>query len=123
MGWINCYPYASVIIVNEGEYEAYKEILSSFTGLLAVTKGAEGAVLFENKITVASIKPPHMKPIDTSGAGDCFAAALSLCLMEGKPYGEALAFACAAGALVTQKIGTQPAMPNRLEIEKLSSAF
>lgn len=116
-------PYASVIIVNEGEYEAYTEILSSFTGLLAVTKGAEGAVLFENKITVASIKPPYMKPIDTTGAGDCFAAALSISLMEGKSYGEALAFACAAGALVTQKIGTQPAMPNRLEIEKLSGAF
>ena len=109
--------------MNEGEYQAYAETLSSYTGLLAVTKGAEGAVLFKNKITVASIKPPQMKAIDTTGAGDCFAAALSISLMEGKSYEEALAFACAAGALVTQKVGTQPAMPSRPEIEKLSSIF
>jgi sugar/nucleoside kinase (ribokinase family) len=43
--------------------------------------------------------------------------------MEGKSYEEALEFACAAGALVTQKVGTQPAMPSRPEIEKLSSTF
>lgn len=116
-------PYASVIIVNEGEYQAYKETLRSYTGLLAVTHGAQGAVLIKNNIVLASVKPPHMNAIDTTGAGDCFAAALSISLMEGKSYEEALEFACAAGALVTQKVGTQPAMPSRPEIEKLSSTF
>jgi len=38
-------PHASLIIVNEGEYAAYKEALGSYEGMIAITLGAKGAKL------------------------------------------------------------------------------
>ena len=41
----------------------------------------------------------------------------SVALLEGRPESEALAFACAAGALATTRPGAQTALPWRAEVE------
>lgn len=110
-------PHASLIIVNEGEYKAYKKALSSYEGLLAITLGAKGAKLLQNGNTIAGAQPPQVQVIDTTGAGDCFAAALTVALMEEQAPDEALQFACNVGALTTTKLGTQAATPSRAEVE------
>jgi len=46
-GLENLLPYASLIIVNKGEYEGYKEALSTYAGLLAITLGSKGAKLMQ----------------------------------------------------------------------------
>ena len=111
--------YADLIIVNEGEYKAYKETLKPYAGLLAITLGGAGARLLENGKVIEEAKPPKVDVVDTTGAGDAFAAALTLALVEGQSREEALAFACAVGALTATKLGAQPAAPYRVAVEKL----
>ena len=57
--------------------------------------------------------------IDATGAGDAFAAGFSVALAEGRSYAEAAMFANAAAALATTKMGAMPAMPRRLEVQRL----
>ena len=110
-------PHASLIIVNEGEYEAYEQSLKGFEGWLAITLGARGARLLSAGQLIATARPPKVEVVDTTGAGDSFAAALSLALMEGQSPKKALQFACTAGALTTTKLGTQTATPRRADVE------
>ena len=55
--------------------------------------------------------------VDTTAAGDAFLGALATCLSENKPIQEALKFANGAGALATTKLGAQPSLPSRRELE------
>jgi ribokinase len=110
---------AGLIIVNEGEYAAYKDRLVTYHGLLAVTLGARGAVLRQNGKVLAEAAPPKVDVIDTTGAGDAFAAALTVALVKGQSPEEALRFACTVGALTTTKLGTQTAAPKRGEVDAL----
>jgi ribokinase len=60
-----------------------------------------------------------VKTVDATGAGDAFAAALAVAVSEGKSWREAAAFASAAAALTTTKMGAQPALPQRREVVAL----
>ena len=68
---------------------------------------------------IARAQPPNVKSVDTVGAGDTFVGALAVALLEGLPEKKALAFACTAGALATTRIGAQPALPHRSEVDTL----
>lgn len=57
--------------------------------------------------------------VDSTGAGDAFAAALAVSLVDGRPLPEAFAFAHAAAALATTRLGAQPALPRRDEVLEL----
>ncbi|RKQ71136.1 ribokinase [Litorimonas taeanensis] len=115
--------YADLIIVNEGEYRAYEDALSGYEGLLAITLGGVGAKLLQNGNVIAQAAPPKIDVVDTTGAGDAFAAALTLALLEGQSHQKALEFACTVGALTTTKIGTQSAAPSRKEVEAKLAAL
>lgn len=112
-------PRADLIIVNQGEYEAFQEVFKDYQGFLAITLGAAGAVLRKGADIIAEAQPPKVDVVDTTGAGDAFAAALTIALMEGQSPSSALRFACIVGALTTTKIGTQTAAPHRQEVEAL----
>jgi len=106
---------ADLIIVNEGEAAQYD--LKDHAGLVAVTLGSKGAELRKGGKIIASATPPKVEVVDTTGAGDAFAAALTVALAEKQPETEALEFACAVGALTTTKLGTQTASPTRAEVD------
>jgi ribokinase len=57
--------------------------------------------------------------IDTTGAGDAFNGALAVALAERRPLAAALRFASAAAALACTCRGAQPAMPTRVEVDRL----
>ena len=63
--------------------------------------------------------PPKVTVVDTTGAGDCFVAALTVALLEEQSERYALEFACAAGAWATTKAGAQPSMPTRAQVLEL----
>lgn len=109
--------HVDLLIVNEGEYAGYKNALSAYEGLLAITLGGRGAKLMQSEQELASCVPPKVDVVDTTGAGDSFAAALTVALIEKKSHQEALDFACTVGALATTKIGTQSAAPSRRAVE------
>jgi len=108
---------ADLIIVNEGEANAYD--LKDHAGLVAVTLGSKGAELRKGGKIIASATPPKVEVVDTTGAGDAFAAALTVALAEKQSEAEALKFACAVGALTTTKLGTQTASPTRAEVDAI----
>jgi ribokinase len=82
-----------------------------------VTLGARGAVLCEPDSRPALIPAFKITAVDTTAAGDAFAAALAVRLAEKTPIAEAVRFACAAGALAASRPGAQPAMPTLADID------
>ena len=108
-------PAAELTIVNRLELEA----LGSRSGLVCLTLGAEGAVLLEDGREVARAEPPPVEAVDGTAAGDAFTACLVVSLLEGRPRGESLRRACAAGALAASRFGAQPSLPTKEEVEAL----
>ena len=108
---------ADLIVVNETEAAHYGGRLNTARGLVAITWGARGAGLFKGSELIARAAPPKVEAVDATGAGDSFVAALTMALVEGYASGEALAFACAAGALAATRPGAQPSLPTRAEVE------
>ena len=108
-------PAADVTIVNR--YELAE--LTDRGGLVAVTSGAEGAVLLEGGEEVARAEPPPVDAVDGTGAGDAFTACLVVSLLEGRPREEALRRACVAGALAASRFGAQTSLPTADEVDAL----
>jgi ribokinase len=106
-----------LLIVNRYEYEQVPPI----EGLVALTLGAEGAVLLENGREVARAVPPRVTAVDGTAAGDSFCAALVVSLLEGRERGAALERACIAGALAASRRGAQPSLPTAAEVDALLS--
>ena len=72
------------------------------------TKGHEGADVYEsNKITtVPSIKTANV--VDTTGAGDMFAAGFLHKILDGKSPIEAASFGCKVASLIIEQYGARP---------------
>lgn len=102
-------------VVNRYELEA----LTRRDGLVALTLGAEGAVLLEDGEEVARAEPPRVGAVDGTAAGDAFTAALLVSLLEGREQDEALRRACAAGALAASRFGAQPSLPTAAEVDAI----
>lgn len=108
---------ADLIVVNQGESEVYGKRLHGLPGVVAVTWGSRGAGLFRDGARLATAEPPEVDVVDTTGAGDTFVGALTVALLEGMGQREALAFACAAGALTVTRAGAQSSLPTRAAVE------
>ena len=108
-------PAPDLLVVNRYEYER----IQPGGALVALTLGAEGAVLLEHDQEVARARPPDVTPVDGTAAGDAFCAALVVSLLEGRERGPALARACAAGALAATREGAQPSLPTADEVDAL----
>jgi ribokinase len=103
-----------LLVVNRLEHE-----VNSRGRLVAVTLGAEGAILLEDGREVARAEPPPVTAVDGTGAGDAFTACLVVSLLEQRPREEALRRACAAGALAASRPGAQPSLPTAAELEAI----
>jgi ribokinase len=108
-------PEPDLLVVNRYEYER----IEPGGSLVALTLGAEGAVLLEYGREVARASPPPVTAVDGTAAGDAFVAALVVSLLEGRERGAALARACAAGALAAARPGAQPSLPTADEVDAL----
>ena len=104
-----------VTVVNRYELE----LLGRRDGLVAVTLGAEGAVLLDDGEEIARAAPPQVEAVDGTAAGDAFTACLLVSLLEERDEDEALARACAAGALAASRFGAQPSLPTAAEVDAL----
>jgi ribokinase len=104
-----------LLVVNRYEYDA----VGPRGGLVALTLGAEGAVLLEDGHEVARATPPEVQAVDGTGAGDAFCAALVVSLLQGRERGEALSRACAAGALAASRMGAQASLPSAGEVDEI----
>ena len=104
-----------LLVVNRYEYD----LVGPYDGLVALTLGADGAVLLDGGVEVARARPPGVKVVDGTAAGDAFCGALVVSLLEGRERGLALKRACVAGALAASRPGAQPSLPTAAEVDAL----
>ena len=106
---------ADLTVVNRHELEA----LVRRDGLVALTLGAEGAVLLDDGDEIARAEPPPVDAVDGTAAGDAFTACLLVSLLEGRSESESLTRACAAGAVAATRFGAQPSLPTSAEVDAI----
>jgi ribokinase len=104
-----------LVVVNASEYAAIDGLDAARA--VAVTYGADGAVLRRGGHDVARAAPPPVTVVDGTAAGDTFTAALAVALLDGASDTEALRRACTAGALAVTRAGAQPSLPTAAELD------
>ncbi len=99
--------------------DAARKLLEMGPCSVVLKLGAEGALAVDESGDFHRVPAFKVQPVDTTGAGDAFTAALAVALGEGRTLGDATRMACAAGAIATTKLGAAPSMPTRAEVEQL----
>ena len=79
-----------------------------------ITLGSEGALLYRG--TPKWIPAIPTDPVDSTGAGDVFNAALTVALSEGNDFEEAVQFANKAASISITRYGAIPSIPYRNEL-------
>jgi len=115
---------ADVFFVAESALEALG--LSPLEGVMragqwaVVTAGGRGAYGLLHGQREPIFQPAFRVPVtDSTGAGDCFHAALLAARLDGASLPEALAFASAAAALKVQHRGARGGLPLRAQVKAL----
>lgn len=85
---------------------------------LLVTLGKSGSLLM-NDMTSQLFPSISVKSIDTTAAGDCFCAAFTVALSEGKTIEQAIRFANIAAGLTVTKKGAQRSIPSRMQVDRI----
>jgi sugar/nucleoside kinase (ribokinase family) len=80
-----------------------------------ITMGSDG-VLVRTANNAQRIPAPSVDVVDGSGAGDGFAAALIVGILEGWPLERSLTFATEVGALACTALGCSAGIPNREQV-------
>ncbi len=96
---------------------AGRQLLGAGIRAVLVTRGARG-VLIVTPAETKTMPAMRIKPVDTTAAGDAFNGALAVALGEGQELEAAVRFASAAGALAATRLGAQPSLPTRDELER-----
>lgn len=123
--------YVDVIVPNEHEAHvltgmdparspasAARALRRQGIGVVIITLGGRGAFLSSGD--VETLVPTFMvQPVDTTAAGDAFCGALAVALSEGASLQEAARFANAAGALACTRMGAEPSLPLRADVDRL----
>lgn len=85
---------------------------------VVVTLGARGA--WVTSAGLERLVPAFpVRVVDTTAAGDTFCGALAVALGEGRELEDSLRFAAAAAALCVTRLGAQPSIPRRGDIDAL----
>jgi len=83
-----------------------------------VTLGEAGSMVVAPEMPEGGHIPAFpVQAVDSTAAGDTYCGCLVAALAEGKTLPEAVRFASAAAALCVQRMGAQPSIPWREEIE------
>ena len=86
---------------------------------MAMKLGGEGALFLHRGEKAVAVPAFKVSVVDTTAAGDAFTGALAVAISEGRILPDAVRFACAAGALACSRLGAQPSLPQRAEVDSL----
>ena len=80
-------------------------------GIVITTDGAGPVYVVDRNGSTFKVRPPKVKPVDATGAGDAFRAGLLAGLLRNQPLSRSVCWGVAAGALKVGRIGaaTDPA--------------
>ena len=82
--------------------------------VLILTCGVQGSYVFSGD-TRSFLDTPHVKVVDTVGAGDSFTAAFCAAILKGKSMVEAHRLAVEVSAFVCGQAGAMPRLPEKLK--------
>lgn len=102
-----------------GAVDAARFMQAKGVNRVIVTLGESGALLLDEKKIPSACPAYQVDAIDTTAAGDAFCGGLVAALSRGQTLEKAMAYGCAAGALATTKLGAEPSLPARQQIEAL----
>jgi len=88
--------------------------------VVIVTLGAEGAYVTCDNFT-GHIAGNKVDTLDTTAAGDVFCGALATAICNENDIEKAITFANAAAAIAVTRLGAQPSVPHRAEIDEFMS--
>lgn len=103
---------------DDGIKQAADKLRQSGVKTIIMTRGSRGSSLITENETVHFPAFP-VEPVDTTAAGDAFVSGFAVAYAEGKSFPEAVRYGNAAGALASTKLGAQPSMPGRDDLERL----
>ena len=118
--------HVDTLIVNAGEATllsnqpdpkaAAADLRAAGPAVVVVTLGADGliAAVGQDLLRVPARPVPV---VDTTAAGDAFAGAYAVALLERRDTAAALAFATVAAGLATTRPGAQSSLPSRTEVD------
>ncbi|TMJ00331.1 MAG: carbohydrate kinase family protein [Bacillati bacterium ANGP1] len=108
--------------ISPGQAERHvRRLLSYGPRYVAVTLGRHGAILAG--LGEVMVHPGfRVNAVDTTGAGDCFSAALILGLCRGWPLPAIASYANAAAALSTTGLGPRGFLPSDRDVRRLLRA-
>ncbi len=121
--------HVDVLFGNQGEIEALFEcawddacaLLRALTDLAAVTRGPGGSVVVTKNELVQVAAEPVERVVDTTGAGDLYAAGFLFGLTRNASLGECGRLGSIAAAEIISHFGARPQTPLRTLIPILSS--
>ena len=91
-----------------GEFIECVEVLSKLVATLVITRGARGAVAAERDYLVEIPAPPVERIVDTTGAGDLFAAGFLAARCRERPLKACLETGSIAAAEIISHFGARP---------------
>jgi ribokinase len=100
--------------------KAAREMHGKGVKIAIVKRGPEGAIVCDDE-GCRLVAGYEVDVVDTTGAGDAFAAGLGVALAEGLSVDQAIASANACGALACTKLGAQPSLPHREAVARFLS--
>jgi ribokinase len=104
---------------SDAEIEEFaRTLIAQGVGAVVTTLGSKGVSIVEDSKDEVLLPPFPVEALDTTAAGDSFVAALAVGIGEGKSLQEACYFANAVGALTVTKMGAQPSLPTRAEVNE-----
>jgi sugar/nucleoside kinase (ribokinase family) len=101
-----------------GDLDAALDKLSRQTPLIAVKRGAQGAIARRGAEQAQTASIP-VAVVDTTGAGDSFDAGFVCGYLAGQSLGEALRMGVVCGALSTRAAGGTTAQPTLEEVQSV----
>ncbi len=97
---------------------AARSLLRQGARSVVVTLGEDGALVCRAE-GVSHVSTPKVNVVDTTGAGDAFAAGLAVALGEGRSLEDAAAFAVCCGSLACTVSEVIPSLPRRAQVEQM----
>lgn len=87
-----------------------------------ITLGSKGALWLDENGGERQVLPFEVRAVDTTAAGDAFVGALAAALAHEQDWETSVQMASAAGALAATKLGAQPSLPTRAELDHFMNA-
>ena len=110
-----CNEEEAITFTKTEDLNAALEGLKPFAKKIAITLGANGALLFDGNTTI-NIEAPKVTAIDTNGAGDLFAGGVLYGLTHGMSFTDAGTLACRLSSQLVTQFGARLSAEQTREI-------